>query len=670
MSSETVAHHSAGGRPLADAAADYRRSPSALGLHDLLRPFVAACYQVAAAHGRGENHLGLTPRRILLGEHAHTTVVGWDGPPPADAYAAAFLAPEQVASPAEKVGPAADVYALGAVLYALLTGQPPYLGETAAEVLARVREGLPWQPRMVAGGVPAALEAVCLTAMERDAADRYASAADLAREVERWMAGRRVSTNYAEPKGVRLVAWLRTRYGLLTLVLLTALSLLGLAYAAAFDYVERRKNREDARRLEETIRDKVAQITRQRSLSSDEFAAAVRTLGELARQAQAHAGGESPTGFREEVLRQVHESARRMAAYADQAAGNDLAAAHDRIGLAELFLALGRPDEAARQYEWAVLITRAITAAQPDSAPAKTGLFQSALGLGHTQMLLHNPAVARQIAGIALAVAEERAAADSNGVPLRRDVARCHELTAEADVALHDLPAARAAAEKLLTTIEGYANADPNDVTGRIELAHAYLERGRVERLAYDFAAAAPWYDRALAILRPLKAAGKLAAYPQEPARLEEAERAAAECRDIVKAVEDVNFALKERGGETRRRLLVGRAAALAHLGRPADAAGTAEMVRALKPEDGANLYDVACCYALCVPVAKDKAARDEYVTHAVAELRAAAAHGYDDLTKIEADPDLDALHGEAGYRAFVAGLKVRRMALTLPMLP
>jgi hypothetical protein len=140
-------------RSLADAIADYRRSPSRLGLYDLLRPFVAACYQVAGAHDRGAAHLGLTPHCILLGDYDTTTVAGWGRPPAgglgADAaYAAGFLAPEQARGEAAKVGPSSDVYALGAVLYALLTGEPPYIGDTP-DVLARVREGLAWQPRKV-----------------------------------------------------------------------------------------------------------------------------------------------------------------------------------------------------------------------------------------------------------------------------------------------------------------------------------------------------------------------------------------------------------------------------------------------------------------------------------------------------------------------------------------
>ncbi|HKI33895.1 MAG TPA: hypothetical protein VKA46_18725 [Gemmataceae bacterium] len=689
MSPEPVVAGHALARPLAEALADYHRSPSLLGLHDLLRPFLAACYEVASHHSRGETHLALTPRLILLGEFGRTTVIGWEHVPPApgangepprpgpDGYTAAFLAPEQAGGATAKIGAPSDVYALGALLYALLTGQPPYSGATAAEVLPRVRQGLVWQPRMVAKGVPAALEGVCLTAMESDPAERYPSAADLAREVERWMAGERVRTNYVEPKGVRLLRWVRSRYGLLTLFGLLLASLISLAMALGVIYKERQVTREAAQTLSETLKkleERGAESNRQRGLASDEFGAATRTLRDIAMQARGQPNGE-PTlpHFQGEVLRKAHEGARRMANYADQAGGTDLAAAHDRLSLAELFLALGWPDEAAQQYERAVLITRAVEKAHPDDLQAKNGLFLSAMGLGRVQLVLHNPANARQIARTALAAAEERARADPNNIALRHDVAECHQLMADASIALHDLPAARAAAAQVVATVEAYAKADSPRLQDRFDLAGACIGRGQVERLDHRFEAALPWYNRAIAILRQPRGEGK--------PRLDEVEKTAAECRDILKAVDDLNFALQERGGETRRRLLVGRAQALARRGRPGDAATTVDMLRGLKPEDGPNLYDVACCYALCVAAvgegkaadvltAEEKASRADYAARAVKELRAAAGHGFRDLEKIESDPDLDALHQEAAYRAFVGELKALRVWLTFPVLP
>ena len=146
MLSESAALPIVRGRPLAAAIADYHRAPSTLGLHDLLRPFLGGCYEVARAHRRGSLHLALNPRLIFVGELQETSVGGWgsDRPEEHDAYTTAFLAPEQFGhlseASATKLGPAADVYSLGAILYAILTGQPPYTGATSAEVMGRVRE--------------------------------------------------------------------------------------------------------------------------------------------------------------------------------------------------------------------------------------------------------------------------------------------------------------------------------------------------------------------------------------------------------------------------------------------------------------------------------------------------------------------------------------------------
>jgi tetratricopeptide (TPR) repeat protein len=691
--SAVAGHALSRGRPLADAVAEYRRAPSPLGLHDLLRHFVAACYEIAYAHSRGATHLGLTPRLILLGDFGETAVVGWDrarptpaanGAPAADpdAYAAAFQAPEQAAGRAGEVGPASDVYALGAILYFILSGRPPHEGATAAEVLARVRDALPWQPRMVAAGVPAALEAVCLTALERQPPERYASAAELAREVERWMAGEPVRTNYVEPRGVRLARWARGRYGLLALTGLSVLGLVGLAVLGLALYTlrqDRHAAREEAQRVQEAIREKDEEISRQRALSREEFAAAVSTLRDFVLLAQARpAGDPGAAAFRAEALQRAYERARQMALRADHAAGNDPAAVHDRLALGELFAALARPEDARQQYERAVLQAREVARAHPESLAALSALLLSARSLAQLQLALHEPTAARMAARTALAAAEQRTQVDPHNVALQHDVAQCAGLIAEASIALHEWPAAREALDRVIALTEGYAKPDSPNLQDRFALADAYISRGRVEGLDHRYKDALAWSDRALAILRPLKAEGRL--NPPSLALLDRLEKEAQEWQSIVRAVNDINVALSAPEDKALR-LLLGRAAALARLGRPAEAAATAEKLRQRKPQDGINLYNVACCYALCVPAvgagkpadaltAEERAARADYTARALKELRAAVDHGFRDVAHIESDPDFDGLRQEPGYRAIVAELKAVRTWLTFPVLP
>ena len=97
------------------------------------------------------------------------------------------MSPEQARGETATLGPATDVYGLGAILYEILTGQTPYKGKSAAKVHAQVLAGPPPAPVAHRAGVPKALSAVCMKAMAREPHDRYSTAADLAQDLERWL---------------------------------------------------------------------------------------------------------------------------------------------------------------------------------------------------------------------------------------------------------------------------------------------------------------------------------------------------------------------------------------------------------------------------------------------------------------------------------------------------
>src|SRR5262249_55094199 len=107
-------------------------------------------------------------------------------------------APEQAEGKIHTIGPATDVWALGVVLYECLTGRPPFRASTRIETLERVRHQPPPPLRRQQPGVPAELETVCLKALEKDPRQRYASAAELANDLERWLQGQAVT---ARPPG-------------------------------------------------------------------------------------------------------------------------------------------------------------------------------------------------------------------------------------------------------------------------------------------------------------------------------------------------------------------------------------------------------------------------------------------------------------------------------------
>jgi serine/threonine protein kinase len=136
-----------------------------------------------------------------------------------------FMAPEQVnASP--DIGTAADVYALGAILYTCLTGRPPFRAATATETLLQVIERDPVPVRQLQPGVPANLETICLKCLDREPARRYPSAQALADDLGNFLASRPIK---ARPAGVLERTWLWMRRNPVITGLIAALVLTQLA---------------------------------------------------------------------------------------------------------------------------------------------------------------------------------------------------------------------------------------------------------------------------------------------------------------------------------------------------------------------------------------------------------------------------------------------------------
>ena len=188
------------------------------GLLHLLGYFIRLCETIAFAHAQGVLHRDLKGSNVMIGDFGEVTVLAWglakeiDRPEPSPGNAPApdafpgpgrrpahhtldgtqlgtpgFMSPEQARGELARIDCRTDVYGLAAVLYEILTGQPPFTGGTPLELVARAASEVPPTPRTINPAVPVALEEVCLRGLQRDPEARPARASELGEAVERWL---------------------------------------------------------------------------------------------------------------------------------------------------------------------------------------------------------------------------------------------------------------------------------------------------------------------------------------------------------------------------------------------------------------------------------------------------------------------------------------------------
>ncbi len=201
-----------------------RRGPRELELRKLLRRFLDVCNAIDYAHSRGVIHRDIKPANIIVGKYGETLVVDWGLAKAigrADHSAVeqtlvpssggssetlrgsalgtpAYMSPEQACGDLDRLGPRTDVYSLGATLYCVLTGKPPFEGEDIGVILRAVQQGHFPRPSQLAPSFDKALEAICLKAMATKPEDRYPTPKALADDIERWEADEPV-TAWREP---------------------------------------------------------------------------------------------------------------------------------------------------------------------------------------------------------------------------------------------------------------------------------------------------------------------------------------------------------------------------------------------------------------------------------------------------------------------------------------
>ena len=373
------------------------RQPSerSLRLRDLLGRFVDVCNAVAYAHSRGILHRDLKPGNIMLGQYGETLVVDWGLAKPLDQPERVatsqegllkpisgsgsaptqmgealgtphFMSPEQATGRLDLLGPASDVYSLGATLYCLLVGRPPFTDLEAGVILQKVPRGDFPRPRQVKADVPASLEAICLKAMALKPEERYGSPQTLADDVEHWLADEPV-TAYREQWTERAGRWMR-RHRTRVAAALAALTVTVVALGTATVLLTAANERE------RTARNKARERFQLAREAVDKFHTQVSESPELKAR--------GVEGLRRKLLETALEFYEQ---FVQEEEGSDPSVQAERgrscWRLASLCSDIGRHQQAEKAYLDALVIQKKLTDEHPSVPAYQSDLASSSNGL-------------------------------------------------------------------------------------------------------------------------------------------------------------------------------------------------------------------------------------------------------------------------------------------------
>jgi serine/threonine-protein kinase len=493
-----------GGPSLEKKLAGYATDPRAAA-----RLVATAAEAVHHAHQRGILHRDLKPSNILLDERGDPYVTDFglakrvEGDSELTRTGAilgtpGFMAPEQASGRRGAVTTASDVYGLGAVLYALLTGRAPFRGDWVGETLQQVRERPPESPSRINPRTPRDLRVICLKCLEKDPQRRYPSARALAEDLGRFVAGEPIA---ARPVGAltRTWMWCRRRPALAA-----AVGVSGVALALVLGgtlYYNARLRRE-----------------RDRAVAAEKAAVALQELAlsahnRLVYDVQERLGTSAATRpVRESLLQTAIDGLDRIARRAE-ATGPDLsrAVAHQKLGSS--YFQIGRTERARGHFEQAIRLAERLGRDRPGE-PAVAECLRGALtrlgelciaegahrGADRETRFAEAKGHLRRAVALAEAVAKadpHRAGATEALLEVYFQLGRAHafaEEPAEAELCYR----------RMQELAVRWVKDEPGNTRARNLLAASHRKLGDRRKLAGDYTSARVEYEKAIEIGRGL----------------------------------------------------------------------------------------------------------------------------------------------------------------------
>lgn len=446
----------------------------------------------------------------------------------------AYMAPEQASGAFKGVGPAADIYSLGAMLYECLTGRPPFDGTDAMDIVLQVLADEPLRPRQLQPTLPRDLETICLKCLEKSPRRRFASALALAEDLERWLAGEPIK---ARPAGIseRIWKWTRRRPWQATAIAAGVLLLIGsLTTAVMLDA----KARQISQAKEETDRlldvalmtldkqcfdtsSRILELPRGNTLALDVLDQASNTLQQMdalkpnnlrIREFQADSqfklGELESTVGRQEAARQAYEESIRkfdsLLAQAPQDRRYRANRGRAVMGLAMASRRDGKTDDAERLEQEAFVIADELIAEKGTNGPDE----EHVLWLASTAAKIRSrSAIERQdpqmleLLQKSVEIHRRLAAALPDDVQAKMQTLSAELIAASVQVLTNDLPGA----EQTLREAKKSSPEKPGDSLALMRLRGLVLtELARVYRRQDNLPAAEAEYQAALPVLQKL----------------------------------------------------------------------------------------------------------------------------------------------------------------------
>jgi serine/threonine-protein kinase len=487
------------------AGAARKRDPGAraLELQKLLRSLLNVCNAIEYAHSRGILHRDIKPANVIVGKYGETLLVDWglakasgrrepgsevgektlkptssggsaETLPGAVVGTPSYMSPEQAEGRIDELGLRTDVYSLGATLYSVLTGRPPFAGDEVPVLLGRVSQGDFPSPRAIDRTIDRALEAICLKAMALKPQDRYASARAMADEIERWIAGEAVAA-YREGIPSKVARWAR-RHRSAARIAASAFAAITVTTLGAALLIESARRRE-----REAL-----------EIAGDALYAAGRSQVVTGKSAEARESFEKAV----KIVERLVEASPAVLKFRS-------ALAIDRNNIGILLSNEGKYTESMESLQGALKIQKDLVRAVPESAECKDDLARTYLNIAVLLSREAKPTEAIASYTEALGIYKDLHQTHRGDIKFERELGICH-YDIGALLFSQDLTRALASFEAALSVQREIMSTNPDSSQFKCDLARTLNSIGLIQYKMANRAEALASFETASTTLEPL----------------------------------------------------------------------------------------------------------------------------------------------------------------------